>query len=95
MSDTTQHEERDGRGVFFIERDGARVGEMTYRRLGDTRILIDHTEVDPALRGKGVARALLDAAVGWARQHGVKISATCSYVLVQFQRDSSLSDVRD
>ena len=68
---------------------------MTYRRLGATRILVDHTEVDPSLRGQGVARQLLDAAVSWARQTGTKISATCSYVVVQLARDKSLADVRD
>lgn len=44
---------------------------------------------------RGVARQLLDAAVEWARQGNTKISATCSYVVVQLARDASLSDVRD
>jgi len=93
-SDTVQHEERDNHGVFFLEKDGARLGEMTYQRLGESRILVDHTFVDPALRGQGVARQLLDAAVAWARQSGTKISAGCSYVVAQFARDKSLADVR-
>jgi predicted GNAT family acetyltransferase len=70
------------------------VGELTYRRPGPARILIDHTEVSPHLRGRGVARQLLDAAVAWARVHDIRIGATCSYVLAQFARDSSLHDVR-
>jgi predicted GNAT family acetyltransferase len=89
------HVERAGGGVFLVNRDGRQVGEMTYQRLGEKRILIDHTEVEPELRGKGVARQLLDAAVAWARENGIRISATCSYVIAQFSRDKSLADVQD
>jgi predicted GNAT family acetyltransferase len=95
MSDVISHEESGGRGVFALERDGARVAEMTYRRMGDARILIDHTEVDVNLRGHGVARQLLDAAVAWARTTKTRISASCHYVVVQFARDPSLRDVQD
>jgi predicted GNAT family acetyltransferase len=82
-------------GSFSIDEGGVRVAEMTYRRTGASRILIDHTWVDERLRGQGVARNLLDAAVAWARGTGTKVSATCSYAVVQFARDSSISDVRD
>lgn len=94
MADEISHKEDAGGGAFFLARDGRRIAEMTYRRLGAARILVDHTEVDPALRGQGVARQLLDAAVAWARQTGTKISASCSYVVVQLARDKSLADVR-
>jgi predicted GNAT family acetyltransferase len=93
MTDVVQHSDQGERGEFFIERDGARVAEMTYRRLHVSGILIDHTEVDVSLRGGGVARQLLDAAVSWARRNHIKISATCSYVVVQLSRDKSLQDV--
>jgi predicted GNAT family acetyltransferase len=95
MEHIISHEDHGKGGIFFIEQDGSRIAEMTYRRRGDSRILIDHTHVDEILRGKGVARSLLDAAVAWARQNNTKISATCSYVVVQFSRDKSLADVID
>lgn len=92
--DVISHEEGAGGGAFFLARDGRRIAEMTYRRLGPAHILIDHTEVDVALRGRGVARQLLDAAVAWARSNGIRISASCSYAVVQLARDASLADVR-
>lgn len=94
VTQNVQHVEHGSGGVFYIEQDGTRVAEMTYQRSGDAGILIDHTLVDPRLRGQGVARALLDAAVAWARQRNVRISATCSYVIAQFARDTSLADVQ-
>jgi uncharacterized protein len=93
MDDVVSHAEQGGSGSFTIERDGQRIGLMTYRRHDAARISIDHTEVDPALRGGGIARRLLDAAVAWARQTGTKITPRCSYVVVQFKRDASIADV--
>jgi hypothetical protein len=88
--DEVQH--RDGE--FVIERHGQRVAELTYRRAPDgTRFVIDHTEVDPSLRGQGVARRLLDAAVAWARASGQRIVPSCPYARAEFARDASLHDV--
>ncbi|MFO7325224.1 MAG: GNAT family N-acetyltransferase [Pseudomonadota bacterium] len=94
MDAQVTHQARPGGGLFCIEEGGKRVAEMTYRRLGESHILIDHTFVDPALRGRGVARQLLDAAVAWARASRTRVSASCSYVVTQFARDPSLRDVQ-
>ena len=40
-----EHEESDGRGAFFVQRDGARHGELTYSRLDPHHVIVDHTEV--------------------------------------------------
>lgn len=93
METIVTHVEQDGTGSFNISRDGVRIGVMTYRRNDAARVTIDHTEVDPSLRGGGIARKLLDAAVAWARQTGTKITPRCSYVIVQFKRDASIHDV--
>lgn len=95
MHHIISHEERGQGGIFFIERDGARLAELTYQCTGVARVVIDHTYVDASLRGHGIARQLLDAAIAWARQTGTKVGATCSYVTVQFARDPSLRDVAD
>jgi uncharacterized protein len=95
MNHIISHEEHGQGGIFFIERDGMRIAELTYQRIGVARVVIDHTHVDTSLRGQGIARQLLDAAIAWARQTSTKVSATCSYVTVQFARDPSLCDVAD
>lgn len=89
-----QHED-DGRGAFVIEREGIRLAEMTYSRSGPERIIVDHTLVDEQLRGLGVARHLLDALVGWARQTNTRVLATCPYAKAQFEQDPSIRDVWD
>lgn len=88
------HQEGPTGGCFHIEDGGRRVAQMSYQWRGAGHILIDHTEVDPGLRGRGVARQLLDAAADWARANAIRVSATCSYVVAQFARDPSLQDVK-
>jgi hypothetical protein len=88
-----RHEEIDGRGAFFIEREGQRLAWQTYSRVDEHLVIVDHTEVHPKLEGLGVARRLLDATVAWARATGTKLSVTCPYATRQFEKDPSIRDV--
>lgn len=88
-----EHSEEDGRGAFFIAKQGIRLAEMTYSRADQKLIIVDHTEVSDQLQGLGVGRKLLDKLVGWARETGTKIIATCPYAKAQFERDPSIRDV--
>jgi uncharacterized protein len=88
-----EHEEAEGRGAFFVAREGVRLAVLTYSRVDPTVIIIDHTEVNAALRGLGVARKLLDHAVGWARATGTKVMVTCPYAKSEFEKDASIRDV--
>jgi uncharacterized protein len=81
------------RGAFVIERDGRRLAEMTYVRAGASRVIIDHTEVDDALRGEGAGLRLVAAAVDWARAEGLKVIATCPFAKAMFERNPALQDV--
>jgi predicted GNAT family acetyltransferase len=94
MSDLTlEHQPRDHDGAFVLLRDGQKLGELHYRRLGLNLINIDHTETDESLRGQGAARKLLDTAVAWARETKTQVKATCPYAKAQFQKDHSIQDV--
>jgi predicted GNAT family acetyltransferase len=87
------HEEEDGKGAFFLDREGVRLAEMTYRRTGPSLVIIDHTEVHEKLKGMGVGRRMLDAAVAWARETKTRVAATCPYARAQFEKDASIQDV--
>jgi len=58
---------------------GGRTAVLTYMRRPGTIHLV-HTEVPPALRGKGLANVLAKAALDGARTAGVHVIATCPYV---------------
>ena len=55
-------------------------GELVYQRPAPDTLELVHTEVAPALRGRGVAEALAEAAFAYARAHGLRVIATCPYV---------------
>lgn len=93
MVQLVQHQERDGRGAFFIEKDGERLGEMTYTRSNSSLVVIDHTEVSAVLQGRGAAKRLLDALVAWARETQTKVVPVCPYAKAQFEKEPSLRDV--
>ena len=80
-------------GEFVFDEGGKRLARMVYKSAGDGKIDIVHTEVDASLKGRGIGRNLLDAAVAWARQTGTKVIATCPYAKSQFEKDASIRDV--
>ena len=87
------HSENGNRGVFFLERDGRRVAELTYT-LASGVAMVDHTFVEPPLRGGTIAPSLVEAAVRWARTENHKILPLCSYVRSVFARKPEYADVR-
>jgi uncharacterized protein len=56
-----------------------------YRLTGDV-MHMTHTEVPPALGGKGIAAALVAAALEHARSAKLKVNPACSYVRLYMQR---------
>jgi uncharacterized protein len=91
-ADEIRHESGERDGAFYIERDGRRIAQLTYRMAG-TDAMVDHTWVDPDLRGQGDALRLVDAAVEWARREHVKLVPACSYVRAVFARTPAYTDV--
>lgn len=80
-------------GSFVAEENGKRMGYLSYEWASKTVFAIMHTVVEDAFRGQGVARALLNAAVDFARENGYRIRPICPYADNLFQRDKSYQDV--
>ncbi|MFD1771056.1 GNAT family N-acetyltransferase [Sphingobacterium suaedae] len=86
--------QQDGRkGKFEIFNEGALAGEMTYTWAGDTKFIIDHTEVKEGFEGKGYGKQLVMAAVEFARSKNVKIMPLCPYAKRVFDKDTAIRDV--
>lgn len=80
------------KGAFVVERDGQRLATMTYSLGGDI-VIIDHTEVDDALRGTGAGKQLVAAAVAWARSEHRRIMPLCPFAKSVFDRTPEFKDV--
>ncbi|MES2991170.1 MAG: GNAT family N-acetyltransferase [Pseudomonadota bacterium] len=55
-------------------------------RLTDGVMAVTHTEVPPALQGRGIAAALVRALLDHAAAHGLKVRPLCSYARAYMQR---------
>ena len=84
--------EEDGR---FIAKDaqGLEAGEVTFTRDGDEVLVINHTGVDPANRGQGVAEELVRHVVEKARNEGLKVEPVCSFAKKEFERKPEYREV--
>ena len=90
-----EHEPNGHKGRFVIKADDQELGEMTYSKAGDDKIIIDHTEAFPGSEGKGVGRKLVMAGVEFARAHGLRIIPLCPFAKTVFDRHATaLADVR-
>jgi hypothetical protein len=67
--------------------------ELTFSFRSDGALIADHTGVPRELEGRGIAAALVDRAVSYARVHGLRIDPRCSYVAVAFRRHPEYRDV--
>ena len=81
------------KGYFEAIEDGKEAGKMTYTWAGDSKFIIDHTEVSPDFNGKGVGKKLVMAAVDYARANNVKIIPLCPFAKSVFDKTEEIRDV--
>lgn len=85
--------DNDKKGEFFYEFEGKKLGLMTYTHAGNDKIIIDHTEVEPSLKGQGVGYKLVEASVDYARANNLKIMPLCPFAAAVFKKKVDYKDV--
>lgn len=90
-----QQEQIGTKGSFYYEESGKRLAEMTFTMAGETRMIIDHTDVSDVLRGKGAGKQLVEAAVQHARKNKIKILPLCPFAKSVFDKTEAYRDVLD
>ena len=66
---------------------------MTWSNAGSEIMIIDHTFVDSAYRGQGLAEKLVAAGVEVARNEGKKIIPLCPFAKKEFDEITEYADV--
>lgn len=86
-------EDGGSKGRYLTRSAGGDIAEMTFSKVGEHMIIIDHTEVPDAFRGQGVGLSLVTRAVEDARAAGKKIIPLCPFANAQFRRHPEWADV--
>jgi uncharacterized protein len=76
---------------FEVELDGY-LSVCDYR-LAAGQMVMNHTEVPPQLGGRGIAAALVQAALDWAREQKLLVVPQCSYVATYMKRNPQTLDL--
>lgn len=87
------HKNNSDKGKFYVLVDGVEQAEMTYVWAGTDKFIIDHTEVDTSLAGKGVGKQLVAASVDFARKQNVRIIPLCPFAKKVFDKTPDWADV--
>ena len=74
-----QQKEIGHKGKFFIQPNGQELAEMIYALPTPGTMIIEHTEVDDALRGQNVGYMLVSKAAEYAREKHLKIIPQCPF----------------
>jgi len=84
--------QHDAAGQRFTSQAGGQTSEACYHQAGTT-LVMTHTGVPAALAGRGIAAALVQAALDHARAQGLTVRPQCSYVRAYMQRHPESLDL--
>lgn len=85
--------EEGRKGKFYIGQDGKILAEILYSISTPGKMVIEHTEVDNALRGKNIGRELVGYAVAYARTNHLKIVPVCPFARSIINKTPEFRDI--
>jgi predicted GNAT family acetyltransferase len=88
-------QEEGSKGRYLLRSSSGDLAELTFTKVGQRRIILDHTEVPDSFRGQGAGLRLVSRAVEDARAAGKRIIPLCPFARAQFRRHAEWSDVLD
>jgi predicted GNAT family acetyltransferase len=84
---------RDNPALHRFELDADGETAVAYYRLSPGLMTFTHTEVAPALRGRGIGSVLVRGALEAARSQGLKVVARCAFVSGYLARHPEYADL--
>lgn len=79
--------------IYMNDENNHMVAVVTFPKVQDNIVNIDHTYVDGSLRGQGIAGKLMEETVRQLRDNNLKAKASCSYASKWFDEHPESSDV--
>ena len=88
----TRRAESASEGRYSVQLEGVKA-EMTYSRKDEQTVIIEHTGVPDALRGRHIGEALVQRGVEDARAEGRKIIPLCPFAKALISRHPEWQDI--
>ncbi len=85
--------DKEAKSTILALEDDIQIGEITYVKHDDQKIVIDHTEVESFARGRGIAKDLVGEVVSIAREKGWKVVPQCPFAAAEFEKNEEYKDV--
>jgi len=86
-------EDKGAKGRYVLPGPDGAEAELTFTRVGEKQIIIDHTGVPDVFRGQGAGLKLVERAVKDARAAGRAVIPLCPFAASQFRRHPEWADV--
>jgi predicted GNAT family acetyltransferase len=86
-------QENKAHGFFVATENSTEAGKISYVMSGETKLIIEHTVVDPAYEGHGLGKKLVFAVVDYARTNNLKILPVCTFAKAVFDKTPEIQDV--
>lgn len=88
-----KHYKSNHSGSFELKDNGEMIAEITYRKVGDNCIMVDHTFVDHAYRGQNLGKKLVAEVADLARRENLSVIPACSYAKAIMERNPDYYDI--
>lgn len=79
--------------LYVGDTEDKALAKITWKNGGNNIIVVNHTVVDPSLRGQGVAKLLLQGLVTMARTENLKIVPACSFIVTKMTKNDEYEDI--
>lgn len=79
--------------IFVLNEEGKEIVLATFPFVEENVINVDHTFVDPSMRGQGIASLLMNEVYNHAKDKGYTVVNSCPYAVVWFKRNKDKQDV--
>lgn len=85
----------EGHNKFYVnDANGNQVAEIVFVPTGEHLSIIEHTDVDPSLKGQGVGKQLVAKVVEKMRGENRKIIPLCPFAKHEFDSTREYDDIR-
>jgi predicted GNAT family acetyltransferase len=85
--------EKESNRIYAKDSAGRIVAELTFPKLREGVVSIDHTFVDDTLRGQGIAGRLMEECYALLKKDGRKAVLVCSYAVKWFDEHPEKRDI--